>query len=138
MSITLNGSAGVDAPGFSVDGVPIDERAGPWIDFVLLNGWEPFVHPTYALPGYYKGPDGRVYLRGAARADTGPATNVAIFNLPVGYTPFHRMIIPAVASSGAARITVFPDAFNGIVQANVTLAGTSWFFFDGITFLAGQ
>lgn len=101
-----------------------------WITPSYLNGWLDYAtsgDTNWGPTAYYKGTDGRVYLRGLARAGT---CGTAIFNLPAGYRPAKYRTFSSVSMDLFVRVNIAP---NGDVIA-VAGCNNSWVSLDGISF----
>jgi hypothetical protein len=79
-----------------------------WIAPTLVNSWVAFGGAKPA-PGYYKDPNGRVWIQGAVK--NGSAANATMFTLPEGYRP-----------SGQLEFAVV-NGTSGFANARVTAAG---------------
>lgn len=111
-----------------------------WTAPTLLNSWTNYDTATYDAAGYYKGYDGRVWLRGVVSAGT-YGTN-PIFTLPTGYTPAYRQILAAVQSSlfqPAGQVDVLANG--NVIATDITSvqSGTSTLLsLDGLSFEASD
>jgi len=103
----------------------------------IYIGPEDVIYPTLNAPftnygasyrdiGYYKQGD-RVYLQGLGNNSSSTG---AIFTLPVGYRPSHRIILTALAGNQIARIDI---ETNGVVYYWVG-PNAQFFTLDGLSF----
>lgn len=99
----------------------------------LLNSWVNFGGGTHGA-GYYKDPNGRVWLRGFVKDGS---VDLAIFNLPAGYRPTNTLLFAAYGYEGGART---------MTRVDVTPAGdvierfaiNDQLSLEGLSFLAEQ
>ncbi|MGZ3809439.1 MAG: hypothetical protein ACXVCE_15250, partial [Bacteriovorax sp.] len=101
-----------------------------WITPSLANGWLDYATSGDANWGpvaYYKGTDGRVYLRGLVRAGTCGST---IFTLPAGYRPSKFRLFTSSSADAYVRVNVNSA---GQVYAG-TGCNNTWVSLDGISF----
>lgn len=107
---------------------------GTWTnlaDTALSNGWVRY-STTYNPPGYIKGSDGMVSLRGLIKSGTN-ANGETIFTLPAGYRPAKTSIFVANRARSYGRIDVLSDG-----KVIVRYASPTWTSLDGINFMAEQ
>jgi hypothetical protein len=69
----------------------------------LLNGWVNF-GGGYTTAGYWKDPQGMVWIQGLIKSGAIPGT---AFVLPVGYRPAARHIFEAITNASFGRIDIF-------------------------------
>ncbi len=112
-----------------------------WTAPTLQNSWVDF-GSGFAPAGYYKDPDGRVYLRGLVKDGTDNAT---IFTLPEGFRPAYIQQQFVAASDTAVavyRVGLLRVLTSGEVQAHDTGLGSGtglgWFGLDNFSFVAEQ
>ncbi len=109
---------------------PVKLTASPEIAPALAGTWVNFAGGQQTA-GYYKTPDGRVWLRGLVTNATAQAAISVIFILPAGYRPTATEIF-LVSGGGAATEVRIDTAGNVYLQlasaANVyiSLAGISF------------
>jgi Tfp pilus assembly protein PilV len=107
---------------------------GSWVnlaDTSLSNNWVRY-STTYNQPGYVKGSDGIVTLRGLIKSGTN-AGGETIFTLPAGYRPLKTNIFVANRAGSYGRIDVLNDG-----RVIVRYASPTWTSLDGINFIAEQ
>lgn len=95
----------------------------------LLNGWVNFGAP-FNNAGYYKDPQGRVFLKGLVKSGS-ISTTLPIFTLPVGYRPAGSEVIVTISNGAIGRITVQADG--DVIAEN---GSNVWFSLDNASFLA--
>lgn len=102
-----------------------------WIIPDLLNGWVQYTDGfgPWNPPGFALDVSGRVYLRGMLKNGT---LNTPFFQLPVGYRPQYRQLLPNLSSTntGIYRVDVTTD---GLVTPFGQVANT-WSSIDGLSF----
>jgi hypothetical protein len=106
----------------------------PWTSPSLQNLWV-YWGSNFGTPGYYKGPDQVVRLRGLVKNgnfSVPPGSYLPIFTLPAGFTPQNELLFVATANGAPAEIRV---TTGGQVCA-VANAGTTnaYVSLDGISF----
>lgn len=101
----------------------------------LVNSWTSLAFNTsnkHTPIGFYKDPDGFVFLRGLATG--GSSASGTIFTLPVGYRPSARLVLASISQAGTCRIDIQSD---GTVNAAAG-GSTGWNSLDGLCFYADQ
>jgi len=103
-----------------------------WQPMTLLAGWQADTN-GFSTPGYTKGSDNIVRMKGLIR--NGTTTNgTVVFTLPAGYRPSQRTLTTATCNPNVwCRMDVLT---NGNVELYLTNSG--WTSLDAITFLAEQ
>lgn len=106
---------------------------GGWTGFTPSNGWVSYDGGSFfTTPGYTKGSDGIVRLKGLIKNGT-TTDGTIIFTLPSTYQPAERTLTTAVCNPNViCRVDI-------TASGNVVLydANAGWTSLDGITFLAG-
>jgi hypothetical protein len=97
----------------------------------FVFGWRNFF-PTGEFAAFYKDREGVVHLQGRITRETG--NNLAIFDLPAGYSPADQQIFMVAADTTGTRVFVTPD---GTVSA-VGMANNSSIYLSGVTWRAGH
>jgi hypothetical protein len=103
----------------SVAAVPMDawHTIGGGGEPIFQNSWTSYDGGSvFALPGFRKGPDGRVSLRGQAKGGTTPTAGSVVFTLPAGYRPPKALRFGGVESASLGPTTTWQ-------QVNVTPSG---------------
>ena len=90
------------------------------------TGWS--AQSSFVAPGFRKGRDGRVHLRGNAVGSgvalgTDPATGARVFTLPPGYRPEATISFDGAGTSGTSRIWIYPSG--EVVALSAGGAGTA-------------
>jgi hypothetical protein len=113
----------------SVGGTGEPTFSGTWVNYDN-SATTPSAVAGARNAGFRKDPFGKVRLRGTVKSGANLST---IFTLPTGYRPPITSVFTAMASGGAAQVTVNTD---GTVQAVNTTAGTTgtFLFLDSIEF----
>lgn len=93
-------------------------------------GWKNASTPATGGAGYYKGPDGRIFLTGALQP-TNHAQPTA-FLLPNGYRPALTIVEPVAVGSAFGTVTIQPT---GGVVLNVPSKRRAIVSLDGVSFL---
>lgn len=86
--------------------------SSPYQSPSLNTGWS--AQSSFGVPGFRKGRDGRVHLRGNAVGSgvalgTDPATGARVFTLPPGYRPEATLSFEGAGTSGTSRIWIYPS-----------------------------
>lgn len=104
-----------------------------WVAFTPLNGWVAYDPTFFTGPGYAKGSDGIVRLKGLIGSGN-TANGTVVTNLPAGYRPSARVLTEAVCNPNVeCRVDVLA---NGNVE--LYAANSGWTSLDNVTFLAEQ
>lgn len=124
----------VDSAYINTEAMYYPGTTGSWTnlaDSSLSNGWVRY-SATYNQPGYTKGSDGIVSLKGLIKSGTA-VSGETIFTLPAGYRPAKTTIFPVVRARDYGRIDILSDG-----RVIVRYASPTWTSLDGIHFIAEQ
>ncbi len=109
-----------------------------WTALTLQNSWVAYPAAGWETPGYRKGADGIVSLKGLIWKSTGSSGEV-IFNLPAGYRPRQTWFMPAYTGCNTAGLLyIAPDGNVYGVYGWGTSINNSCTSLDNIHFMAEQ
>jgi hypothetical protein len=108
----------------SVFAADVQGDAG-WTAATLVNSWVTN-GGAWPTPGFRKGADGRVYLRGVVKSGTSFST---IFTLPTGYRPAAKTSFAPLNANAGAELDINTD---GTVVCSV--GSTAYVGLDGASF----
>lgn len=106
-----------------------------WTNLPLGLYWAPYPTAGWATPGYKKGADGIVSLKGLIQKSTASNSN-PIFNLPAGFRPKQTWFVPIYTGCSATGILYI--APNGDAYGWSTSVNSGCTSLDNIHFMAEQ
>ena len=96
-----------------------------WVTPTLSGTWVAYGAP-FTGPGWFKGPDNTVHLRGLVKSGT---IGTTLFTLPQEARPSATLIFPVITDTGIGRLDVLSTG-----EVNAVSGGTGYFSLSGIDF----